>query len=78
MRSKQEPCKVKSRQQQKQGEEQMQDKTTKKKHSEKTKKHTLTRLENFLGASNVKKTQKIVHPKSNLKNEIILYMDTRK
>ncbi len=56
----------------------MQDKTTKKKHSEKTKKHTLTRLENFLGASNVKKTQKIVHPKSNLKNEIILYMDTRK
>jgi hypothetical protein len=69
---------VKSRQQQKQGEEQMLDKTTKKKHSEKTKKYTLTRLENFLVASNVKKTQKIVHPKSNFKNEIILYMDTRK
>jgi hypothetical protein len=50
---------VKSRQQQKQGEEQMLDKTTKKKHSEKTKKHTLTRLKNFLGASNVKKTQKL-------------------
>jgi hypothetical protein len=42
-------------------------KKKKKKHTEKTKKHTLTRPENFLGASNVKKTQKIVHPKSNLK-----------
>jgi hypothetical protein len=56
---------VKSRQQQKQGEEQMQDKKTTKKHSEKTKKYTLTRPESFLGASNVKKTKNIVHPKSN-------------
>jgi hypothetical protein len=58
---------VKSRQQQKQGEEQMQDKTTKKNTVKKQKKHTLTRRENFLGVSSVKKTQKIVHPKSNLK-----------
>jgi hypothetical protein len=66
VKSKQQPCKVKSKQQQKQGKEQMQD-NNKKKRSGKTKKHTLTRPESFLGASNVKKTKKIVHPKSNLK-----------
>ncbi len=45
----------------------MQDKKPKKNTMKKQKKHILTRPESFLGANNVKKTKKIVHPKSNLK-----------